>query len=108
MDKKTSFVLYPADFLAAVHNFKKSQIADLIIALCEINFYGEVSFKLSEPVKKRFTAIQDVVEKNNAVSELSSEEISITVQSARAKKVARYAEDSIKLVIPMPYKKAED
>ena len=53
MDKKTSFVLYPADFLAAVHNFKKSQIADLIIALCEINFYGEVSFKLSEPVKKR-------------------------------------------------------
>lgn len=35
MDKKTSFVLYPADFLAAVHNFKKSQIADLIIALCE-------------------------------------------------------------------------
>ena len=29
MDKKTSFVLYPADFLAAVHNFKKSQIADL-------------------------------------------------------------------------------
>lgn len=66
MDKKTSFVLYPADFLAAVHNFKKSQIADLIIALCEINFYGEVSFKLSEPVKKRFTAIQDIVEKNNA------------------------------------------
>lgn len=50
MDKKTSFVLYPADFLATVHNFKKSQIADLIIALCEINFYGEVSFKLSEYV----------------------------------------------------------
>lgn len=66
MDKKTSFVLYPADFLAAVHNFKKSQIADLIIALCEINFYGEVSFKLSDPIKKRFTAIQDIIEKNNA------------------------------------------
>ena len=49
-----------------------------------------------------------VVEKNNAVSELSSEDISITVQSARAKKIARYAEDSVKLVIPMPYKKAED
>ena len=48
MDKKTSFVLYPADFLAAVHNFKKSQIADLIIALCEKNFYGDVSFKLSD------------------------------------------------------------
>ena len=66
MDKKTSFVLYPADFLAAVHNFKKSQIADLIIALCEVNFYGEVSFKLSDPVKKRFAAIQDIVDKNNA------------------------------------------
>lgn len=66
MDKKTSFVLYPADFLAAVHNFRKNQIADLIIALCEINFYGDVSFKLSEPVKKRFEAIQDTVEKNNA------------------------------------------
>ena len=49
-----------------------------------------------------------VVEKTNVVSELSSEDISITVQSARAKKIARYAEDSIKLVIPMPYKKAED
>ncbi len=49
-----------------------------------------------------------VVDKTNAVSELSSEDISITVQSARAKKISRYAEDSVKLVIPMPYKKAED
>lgn len=63
MDKKTSFVLYPADFLAAVHNFKKSQIADLIIALCEKNFYGDVSFKLSDPVKKRFSLIQETIEK---------------------------------------------
>ncbi len=49
-----------------------------------------------------------VVEKNNAVSELSSEDIFISVQSARAKKVSRYGEDEVKLVIPMPYKKAED
>ncbi len=49
-----------------------------------------------------------VVEKNNAVSELSSEDIFISVQSARAKKVGRYAEDSIKEVLPMPYKKAEE
>ena len=49
-----------------------------------------------------------VVDKSNAVSELSSEDISITVQSARAKKLSRYAEDSIKTVIPLPYKKAED
>ena len=48
-----------------------------------------------------------VVEKNNAVSELSSEDIFISVQSARAKRVLRYAEDSVKAVIPMPYKKAD-
>ena len=48
-----------------------------------------------------------VVEKNNAVSELSSEDVFISVQSARAKRVFRYAEDSIKAVIPMPYKKAD-
>ena len=49
-----------------------------------------------------------VVEKNNAVSEISSEDVPISVQSARAKKVSRYAEDSVKLVLPIPYKKAED
>jgi len=48
-----------------------------------------------------------VVEKNNAVSELSSEDVFISVQSARAKRVFRYAEDSIKQVIPLPYKKGE-
>ncbi len=48
-----------------------------------------------------------VVEKNKTVSELSSEDVFISVQSARAKKVARYAEDSIEKVIPMPYKKDE-
>ena len=49
-----------------------------------------------------------VVEEGNIVSELSSEDISITVQSARAKKIARYAEDSVKMVIPMPYKIIEE
>ncbi len=49
-----------------------------------------------------------VVEKNNAVSELSSEDIFISVQSARAKKISRYAEDSVKAVYPLPYKKADD
>ena len=48
-----------------------------------------------------------VVEKNKTVSELSSEDVFITVQSARAKKIARYAEDSIEAVIPMSYKKDE-
>ncbi len=48
-----------------------------------------------------------IEEKNHAVSELSSEDIFISVQSARAKKLARYAEDSIIKVIPLPYKKGE-
>jgi DNA gyrase/topoisomerase IV subunit A len=48
-----------------------------------------------------------VVEKNNAVSELFSEDVFILMQSSKAKKVARYAENSIKAVIPMPYKKGE-
>ncbi len=48
-----------------------------------------------------------VVEKNNAVSELSSEDIFISVQSSRAKRVFRYEEESIKKVIPLPYKKGE-
>jgi hypothetical protein len=65
MDKKTSFILYSAEFLAAVHNFRKNEIADLIIALCEMNFYGDVSFKMSVRVKQRFDIIQDTIEKNN-------------------------------------------
>ena len=48
-----------------------------------------------------------VVEKNKAVSEISSEDIFITVQSARAKKLTKYAENSIEHVYPMPYKKDE-
>ena len=48
-----------------------------------------------------------VVEKNRNVSELSSEDVFISVQSARAKKISRYAEDSIERVIPLPYKKGE-
>lgn len=65
MDKKTSFILYSAEFLAAVHNFRKNEIADLIIALCEMNFYGDVSFKMPPRVKQRFEMIQETIEKNN-------------------------------------------
>ena len=64
MDKKTSFVLYPADFLAAVHNFRKNEVADLIIALCETNFYGGVSFKMSGLVRQRFEMLQETIEPN--------------------------------------------
>ena len=48
-----------------------------------------------------------VIEKGNIVSELSSEDIFILMQSSKAKKVARYAEGSVKAVIPMPDKKGE-
>lgn len=66
MDRKTSFIFFPAEFLSAVHNFRKSQVADLIIALCEINYYGDLSVKLSEPVKKRLESLQATIDKNNA------------------------------------------
>lgn len=49
-----------------------------------------------------------VEEKNHVVSELSSEDIFISVQSARAKKLSRYAEDSVIKVIPLPYKKGNN
>ncbi len=48
-----------------------------------------------------------VVEKSGGVSELSSEDVMLSVQSARAQKITRYALDSIKAVVPMPYKKAD-
>ncbi len=48
-----------------------------------------------------------IEEKNHAVSEISSEDIFISVQSSRARKLSRYAEDSILKVIPLPYKKGE-
>lgn len=66
MDRKTSFVFFPAEFLSAVHNFRKSQVADLIIALCEINYYGDPSIKLSDVVNKRLETLQTTIDKNNA------------------------------------------
>ncbi|MBR1756335.1 MAG: hypothetical protein IJ738_02055 [Alphaproteobacteria bacterium] len=56
-NRKTSIIVYPADFLASVHNFKKSEIANLIVAICEFNLFGATSVKLSELNKKRFDAI---------------------------------------------------
>ena len=48
-----------------------------------------------------------IVGKDRNVSEISSEDVFISVQSARAKKLLGYAEDSIEKVIPLPYKKDE-
>ncbi|MBQ9235927.1 MAG: hypothetical protein IJ184_05625 [Alphaproteobacteria bacterium] len=52
-NRKTSIIVYPADFLASVHNFKKSEIANLIVAICEFNLFGATSVKLSELNKKK-------------------------------------------------------
>lgn len=64
-NKKTSFVMYPADFLAAVHNFRKNEVADLIIAICEFNLYGSTSVKLAGLKKDRFDSIQRVITAHN-------------------------------------------
>ena len=48
-----------------------------------------------------------VVEKTNNVSELSSERVPIGLQSARARKISAYAEDSIQAIYPLPHKKDE-
>ena len=48
-----------------------------------------------------------IVDKTNTVSELSSEDVLISVQSTSAKKIARYKEGTIAKVIPLPYKKDE-
>lgn len=66
MDRKTSFVVYPADFLAAVHNFKKGQIVDLIVALCQLNLYGKVDLKISDIVQEKLTSLQKTIDMNNA------------------------------------------
>ena len=66
MDKKTTILLDTAGFLAAVHNYKKSEIADLIIALCEFNLYGCTSIKLTDMKKVHFDAIQEVIELRNS------------------------------------------
>lgn len=66
MDRKTSFIIYPADFLAAVHNFKKSQVYELIIALCQFNLYGKLDKKLSDVVQEKFDTLQKIIDTNNA------------------------------------------
>ncbi len=48
-----------------------------------------------------------VIDKDKNVSELSSENVRITLQSSSAQKVSGYAVGSVESVIPMPYKKEE-
>lgn len=48
-----------------------------------------------------------IEEKNHNVSELSSEDVFISMASAKARKIAKYGENSILKVIPLPYKKEE-
>ena len=48
-----------------------------------------------------------VVSKTHEVSEISSEDVFIATQSAKAMKLSRYLINSIEQVLPMPYKKDE-
>ena len=48
-----------------------------------------------------------VVCKDNAVTEISSEDTPISVASTMAKKLRWFAEGSVKSVYPLPYKKDE-
>ena len=49
-----------------------------------------------------------VVDKTNAVTEISTERIPITMQSAMARKIPACADDNVKMVVATPYKPAED
>ncbi len=64
--KKSTFIMYPTDFLAAVHNFTKRETGELIIALCEYNLYEKISLKISNDVKDKFNVLQKIIDGNNA------------------------------------------
>ena len=49
-----------------------------------------------------------IVDKTNAVIEITSEDIPIAMQSAKARKISACAEDNVKAVVATPYKKAEE
>lgn len=65
MDRKTSFVFYPAEFLASVYNFTNCECATLIKALCEYALYGKITKNLSEKVQDRFNFLQAGIDENN-------------------------------------------
>ena len=65
-NKKSTFIMYPTDFLAAVHNFTKRETGELIIALCEYNLYEKISLKISNDVKDKFSVLQKIIDENNA------------------------------------------
>ena len=60
-DKKTIILNLP-EFLAAVHNFRKSEVGDLILYLCEKNLYGYSRLKLNERVSEKFEVLQNIVD----------------------------------------------
>ena len=102
MDKKTSFVLYPAEFLAAVHNFKKNQICDLIIAMCEFNLYGSVSLKLSGIIQDRFNTLQETIDLNNAKYLEICEKRKVSGSKGGSKRQAKIKQTPIKIISPPP------
>lgn len=108
MEKKTSFILYPADFLAAVHNFKKNQVHDLIIALCEFNLYGRFSFNLSDMVKERFDVLQNTININNAKYAEICEKRKASGSKGGSKRQAKSKQTSEINTPPPPEEKEKD
>ena len=108
MEKKTSFILYPADFLAAVHNFKKNQVHDLIIALCEFNLYGRFSFNLSDMVKERFDVLQNTININNAKYAEICEKRKASGSKGGSKSKAKSKQTSETNTLPPPEEKEKD
>ena len=102
MDKKTSFVLYPAEFLAAVHNFRKNQVCDLIIAMCEFNLYGTVSLKLSGVIQERFNTLQETIDLNNAKYLEICEKRKASGSKGGSKRQAKLKQTSSKKNTPPP------
>lgn len=65
MDRKTSFVFYPAEFLASVYNFTNCECAILIKSICEYALYGKTTRNLSEKIQDRFNFLQAGIDENN-------------------------------------------
>ena len=61
-NNKKTIVLNMPEFLAAVYGFRKAEIGELILHLCEKNLYGTSRLKLNERVAEKFEVIQAIVD----------------------------------------------
>ena len=101
------------EIIIATDEAKFKRVISSQIEPCKRNRKGSIIVGLTEGasvIRACYVTVPymlAVIEKNRNVSEISSEDIFISMQSARAKKLTKYAENSIERVYPMPYKKDE-